>query len=137
MPPGGGAYAFRLGNSGTGGQAERATYFVHVPVGMSNYSLVYRYATVLQDPGHTVAQQPRFLVRAFDSATLAPVPCADYSYVVSASLPGFISVGTGAATIRYLPWSTGVVDLSGMAGTTVGVEFTTADCSLEIGRAHV
>ncbi len=139
VPPGGGAFAFRLGNSGTGAQSERATYFVHVPVGMSNYSLVYRYATVLQDAGHSADEQPRFLVRAFDSATLAPIPCADYSYVVGAGLPGFISVGTGAATIRYLPWSTGVVDLSGMAGTTVGVEFTTADCSLggHYGYAYI
>ncbi|GAA4461641.1 hypothetical protein GCM10023093_06630 [Nemorincola caseinilytica] len=129
LPPGGGSYAFRLGNNGTSAQAERATYFVNVPSSVSNYSLVYRYATVLQDPGHPAAQQPRFIVRAYDSATLAPIPCADYSYVVNASLPGFITVGSGSASIRYLPWSTGVIDLSGMGGSTVGIEFTTADCS--------
>lgn len=139
LPPGSGAYAFRLGNNATGAQAERATYYVNIPATVTNYSLIYRYATVLQDAGHSADQQPRFTVRAFDSATLAPIPCADYSYVVSASLPGFITVGSGSAAIRYLPWSTGVVDLSGMAGTTVGIEFTTTDCSLggHYGYAYI
>jgi len=126
LAPGSGSYSFRLGNSGTGRQIDRATYYVHVPVGFSNFSMIYRYAIVLQDPSHTAAQQPRFTVRAFDSATLSPVPCAHYNYVATASMPGFISVGS----VRYLPWSTGALDLSGMGGTTVAVEFTTADCSL-------
>lgn len=131
VPPGGGNFAFRLGNNGTGAQAERALYYVHIPASVSNYSLVYRYATVLQDIGHPAVQQPRFTVKAFDSATLAPVPCADFSYVVSATLPGFVTYTPpgGGTPVRYLPWSTAVMDLSGMAGTTVGVEFTTTDCS--------
>ena len=129
VPPGAGSYAFKLGNSGTGAQAERAIYYVHVPASMDNYSLVYRYAVVLQDPSHTVDQQPRFTVKAFDSTTLTPVPCADYTYVASTSLLGFVTVGGAGGSIVYLPWATGSIDLSGMAGTTVAVEFTTADCS--------
>lgn len=135
LAPGSGSYSFRLGNNSTGRQIDRATYFVHVPPGLSNFSMIYRYATVLQDPSHSATQQPRFLVRAFDSATLAPVPCANYTYVVNSSLPGFISVGN----VRYLPWKTGALDLSGMAGTTVAVEFTTTDCALggHYGYAYV
>jgi gliding motility-associated-like protein len=50
-------------------------------------------------------------------------------------MPGFISVGS----VRYLPWSTGALDLSGMGGTTVAIEFTTADCALggHYGYAYI
>ncbi len=135
LAPGSGSYSFRLGNNSTGRQIDRATYYVNVPAGFSNFSMIYRYATVLQDPSHSAAQQPRFVVRAFDSATLAPVPCANYNYVATASMPGFISVGS----VRYLPWSTGALDLSGMGGTTVAIEFTTADCALggHYGYAYI
>ena len=135
LAPGSGSYSFRLGNNSTGRQIDRATYYVNVPAGFSNFSMIYRYATVLQDPSHSAAQQPRFVVRAFDSATLSPVPCANYNYVATASMPGFISVGS----VRYLPWSTGALDLSGMGGTTVAIEFTTADCSLggHYGYAYI
>lgn len=138
LAPGGGNHSFRLGNNGTGAQAERAIYYVRIPIGVTNYSLVYRYAVVMQDPSHTAAQQPRFTVQAYDSTTLAPVPCASYNYV-SGAIPGFITVGSGASSIRYLPWSTAAVDLSGMAGTTVAIEFTTADCSLggHYGYAYI
>ncbi len=145
LAPGGGAYSFKLGNKGTGSQAERATYFVHVPATATNYSLVYRYAVVLQDEGHPPEQQPRFVVRAYDSATTASLPCAEYNYVASATLPGFTASTCASclpvpgdptdpadfnAPIWYKDWTTATIDLSGAAGTTVGIDFTTTDCSL-------
>src|SRR4051812_47414533 len=47
----GGSYSMRLGNSNTGSEAEKARYYIHVPTGVSNYSLIYRYAVVLEDAG--------------------------------------------------------------------------------------
>ena len=136
VPPGTGTYAMRLGNKNTGREAERALYYIHVPTSTSNYSLVYRYAVVFQDPGHTTGQ-PRFEVEVFDSATLTPVPCAQYTYVAGGTLPGFMASTcttcapnpSASTPIFYKDWTTSSIDLSGYGGTTVGVRFTSADCS--------
>jgi gliding motility-associated-like protein len=134
VPPGAGTYTMKLGNSSVGAQAEKLRYFINVPSGASSYSLFYRYAIVLQDPSHSAAEQPRFEVRAYDSATNTPLPCAQFSYVTTASLPGFYSVtsGTcftsGGSPIRCKAWTTQSLNLSGMGGTTVAVDFATGDC---------
>lgn len=136
LAPGSGAYSFKLGNKGTGGQAERARYYVHVPASVANYSLVYRYAVVFQDPNHTTGQ-PRFVVEAFDSASLVPVPCATYTYVADAGLPGFTlspcntcsPSSTAGNPVYYKDWTTSSIDLSGYGGTTVAIQFTSTDCS--------
>jgi len=138
LAPGGGSYSFKLGNKSTGAQAERAVYYVHVPATISNYSLVYRYAVVFQNPpSHSAAQQPRFEVKAFDSASMAPIPCAEYTYIASSGLPGFMnspcttcSPNPSTSTpIFYKDWTTSSIDLSSAAGTTVAIEFTNTDCS--------
>src|SRR4051812_9500333 len=89
IPPGGGAYTMKLGNTSIQAQAEKLRYYVHVPAGSTSYSLFYRYAVVLEDPSHPATQQPRFEVRVFDSATNSAFPCAQYSYITGAGLPGF------------------------------------------------
>ena len=127
VAPGGGNYSIKLGNTATGAQAERVRYYVHVPTGVNNYSLAYRYAVVFQDPSHTPSQQPRFEVKAFDSSTNIQIPCASFSYVASSSLPGF-SLSTVGYQIWYKPWTTATLNLSGYAGKTVIVEFSTGDC---------
>ena len=129
VAPGGGSYSMKLGNSGVNYQAERARYYVHVPTGITNYGLVYRFAVVLEDPSHAAAIQPRFLVGATDSATGAPVngTCATYSYVAGGSLPGFMTSSAGSS-VYYLPWTTASINLSGLGGTTVIIDFTSCDC---------
>jgi gliding motility-associated-like protein len=130
VAPGGGSYSLKLGNNGTGGQAEKARFYIHIPPGSDNYSLIYRYAVVFQDPGHIPSEQPRFVVNAFDSATLAPVPCAQYTYVSDGSIPGFMTSTVAGTTVRYKDWTTSTIDLSGLAGVTVGIDFTSGDCDL-------
>ena len=57
--PLGGGYSLQLGDSQNHSLAEKARYYVHVPAGVNNYSLIYRYAVVFEDPGggHTPAQK--------------------------------------------------------------------------------
>ena len=129
VAPGGGNYSLKLGNSSTGAQAERARYHVRVPTGLSNYSLIYRYAVVLQNPGHTVTEQPRFEVKAYDSATNALLTCGQFSYVSSSSLPGF-TLSPYGSQVWYKSWSSASIDLSGQAGKTIIVEFSSGDCGL-------
>ncbi len=129
VAPGGGAYSLKLGNSGVNAQAEKARYYVHVPTGVSNYALVYRFAVVLEDPGHTTTQQPKFEVTATDSATGAAVACANYSYVAGGTLPGF-AASSAASGVYYLPWTTASINLSGTGGQTIIIDFASGDCAL-------
>lgn len=129
VSPGGGLYSLKLGNSSVGAQAEKATYYVHVPATISNYSLVYRYAVVFQDPSHSLLQQPRFEVTASDSVTGTPIPCAQFTHVSAPGLPGF-QVSAIDPFVYYKSWATGTLNLSGLAGSTIVVEFATGDCSL-------
>ena len=96
VSPGGGLFSMHLGNDSNGAHSEKARYYVRVPTGVVNFALVYRYAVVLENPGHPPSIQPRFEVNAYDSITSTPIPCAAYSYVADASLPGFILSPVGS-----------------------------------------
>ncbi|MCB0697999.1 MAG: hypothetical protein KDC07_11575, partial [Chitinophagaceae bacterium] len=125
----GGSYSLMLGNDINGAQAERARYYVHVPNTAGKHVLLYRYAIVMQDPGHSPNDQPRFEVEAFDSATNAQLPCSHVTYVSSSSLPGFVQSKYSLGTpVFYKPWTTATIDLSGYIGRTVAIQFSSADC---------
>jgi gliding motility-associated-like protein len=124
---GAGNYSMRIGSDTVLYCTERATYYIRVPAGSTNYSLVYKYAVVMQDPGHASTQQPRFEVNAFDSASSSPISCAQYSYVAGA-LPGFL-ISTVETDVYYHAWATSSINLSGLGGTTVRIDFTAGDCS--------
>lgn len=135
VAPNSGVFSFRLGNDQIGAEAERARFFVKVPAsgGTSNFYLVFRYAVVFEDPQHATADQPRFEVNAYDSATGTPIPCAQFSFVSTASLPGFAAStkpGTGGATVYYKPWAQASLNLSGNAGKTIALDFASGDCAL-------
>ena len=127
VAPGGGSYSLKLGNVNVGSQAERARYYIRVPNNQSDYIFIYKYAVVFQDPGHITSAQPRFEVNAYDSATQAPVPCNQFTYISSSNLPGFFQspVNTG---VYYKPWTTATIDLTGYAGKTIALDFSSGDC---------
>lgn len=129
VAPGGGSYSLKLGNANTGRQAEKARYYVNVPTGVTNYALIYRFAVVLEDPtSHGVGEKPRFEVNASDSATGVDIPCAQYAYVSTSSLPGFTRSSRGGGDVFYKSWSTANINLSGLGGTTVVIDFASGDC---------
>lgn len=127
VSPGGGTYSLKLGNASTGAQAEKARYYITVPASVSNFSLVYRYAVVFQNPNHTPAQQPRFEVNVYDAATNLPLACNQFTYVASSTLPGFQLSPVGTQ-VFYKDWTTATLDLSGLGGQTIIVDFATGDC---------
>lgn len=150
IAPGGGSYSLRVGNNVTGGSTEKARFYIHIPPGSDNYSLIYRYAVCFEDPGpsHTPIEKPQFIVAVFDSAATAmsggAVPvlvgdtaCSYFKYTAGGILPGFSTnstCGTCSPTstptnpVQYKSWTTSTVDLSGLAGTTVGIDFISSDC---------
>ncbi|MBS1564865.1 MAG: gliding motility-associated C-terminal domain-containing protein [Bacteroidetes bacterium] len=127
--PYGGNYSVKLGNDGTGAQAEGMSYTFTVPVVADTFTFTYYYAVVLQNPSHADYDQPRFFVSAYDVVTGAPITCASYNYVSTAGLPGF-QQSAGRADVLYKTWSPVSIQFSGLAGRQVRLEFKTADCTL-------
>ncbi|MBW7840967.1 MAG: PKD domain-containing protein, partial [Chitinophagaceae bacterium] len=122
VPPG---YNFsaRLGNNGTGAQGEALQYsFLVSP---ANALFIYNYAVVLEDPGHTPAQQPRFELRVMDAGGNT-IPCTFYQVAAAGSIPGFQNFGA----VRWKNWTQVGVDLSSYTGQIVTIEARSGDCSL-------
>lgn len=131
----GGTYSARLGNSGSGAQAERLLYTFNVTP-QSNL-IVYKYAVLMQSPGdHSSSEQPRFEVRVRDQNGNT-IPCTFYQIAAGGNnpTPGFSNCGTW----RYKPWTTVGVDVSNYIGQTVTVDFATGDCDLgaHAGYAYI
>ncbi len=135
VAPGGGSYSLQLGNDVHGDFQKRARYYIHVPQGMSNYSFTYKMAVVVEDPSHSPSLQPKVVLRAYDSASTQPIPCTERIYVASNTMAGF-STSNNNPTVRYLPWNTGVIDLSGYAGNTVIVDVETYNCYAGVHFAY-
>ncbi|MFM7386900.1 MAG: hypothetical protein ACKO5L_01940, partial [Bacteroidota bacterium] len=100
MIPPGSTFSARLGNSSTGAQGERLTYTMNVTA--QNSLFIYKYAVVLQDPGHSPAQQPVFQMRLLNqNGNQINGNCGQYS--VYAGQPGqnFQTCGS----VKWLPWT--------------------------------
>lgn len=124
MVPPGSTTSARLGNSVTGAQAEQLIYTLNVT--QQNALFVYKYAVVLEDAGHTAADQPSFNIRLLNSSGVAiGGNCGAYSVYAGQAGQNFLTCG-GA---RYLPWTAIAVDLTPYIGQTISIEFTTKDCS--------
>ncbi|MEY3049474.1 MAG: hypothetical protein RL365_1512 [Bacteroidota bacterium] len=123
VPPGGN-YSAMVGDfTGAGAQASRLQYqFTITP--QSNMIIV-SYAVVLQDPGHSVSQQPRFEAQLYDAAG-NPLPCTFYQVAAANGVPGFQNCGQ----YRWKDWTTFGVDVTSYMGQTITLDVATGDCSL-------
>lgn len=136
--PNGSNYSIQLGNSSTGRQAEQVSYTFTIPADKNNYSIIYNYAVVLQNPTHATWQQPKFTANVFDVTNNAYIDCSSFSYAASSNLPGF-KRSPVADSVFYKPWTPVTIKLSGYAGRTIRIEFTTNDCTIggHFGYAYV
>ena len=133
VSPTGGQYSARLGNNGANYKAERLRYTYTVTP--SSDLLIYKYAVVLEDPSHNVNSQPRFEIKILDATgNLIDPVCGYYKVIAQPFLPGWHFCGN-----IYSDWNTVGVDLSGLVGQSVTVEFTTGDCGQggHFGYAYV
>jgi hypothetical protein len=124
--PNGSGYSVRLGNSLAGGQAEGISYTFVIPAGQNDYSIIYNYAVVFENPTHLPQEQPRFTSKVFNVTDNQYISCGSFEFVASSNLPGFQQAG---GDVFFKPWSPVTVNLSGYAGKTVRLEFTTNDCA--------
>jgi hypothetical protein len=132
LPPGG-SVSCRLGNSNNGSESEALTYdFI---VGPENESFTYSFVLVLQEPGHSPADQPFFTtIIEVDGVPLSG--CGFYS--VFAGEPGS-TFQPGEGEVIWTDWKKRTVDLSAYQGSHAKITFITADCgfSAHFGYAHL
>lgn len=131
--PNGSGYSIQLGNSATGAKAESITYTFTIPDTQNDYSIIYNYAVVLDNPSpntqpHAPHQMPKFSSKVFDVSANKYIDCGSFEFVTSTDLPGFKQSQTRAYTF-YKDWAPITIKLSGYAGKTIRLEFSTNDCT--------
>jgi gliding motility-associated-like protein len=123
LPAPGFAQVARLGNPVNGAEAEGLSYTILVDP--TNALFIYTYAVVLEDPGHAVADQPRFELQVRDQNNNI-IPCTFYEVAAGAGIPGFQTTGG----VVWKNWEQVGVDLSAYMGQTITIEARTGDCAL-------
>jgi gliding motility-associated-like protein len=136
--PNGSNHSVKLGNDNTGNQAEGVSYTYNIPPNAANFSILYQYAVVFENPGHSPEEQPRFRATVLNVTDNDTIDCVSFDFTSSGNLPGF-KTAPGHSAVLYKDWTPVSLDLSGYAGKTIRLEFTTADCTLggHFGYAYV
>lgn len=136
--PNGSGYSVRLGNSGGNHEAESISYTYTIPAGLTNFSMLFHYAVVLQDFNHQPYEKPRFQARITDLTTGAAIPCVNFDFVTSGSLPGF-AFSPVNPSVLYKDWTPITINLNGFIGRTIQLEFITSDCvyNAHFGYAYI
>ncbi|MDR7371486.1 gliding motility-associated C-terminal domain-containing protein [Flavobacterium aquidurense] len=132
IPPGE-SFSVKLGNEINGSEGETLVYSMNVTP--ENSIFLYKYAIIVQDPGHKPSDQPGFSVRITDinGVTIDPL-CGDYQVYAGQrdqnfSFCTYIDPETGARqNVNWTPWKTVGVNLSPYIGKIIKIEFTTKDC---------
>lgn len=142
--PNGSQYSVKLGNTASppGRQVSEVSYTFTVPATTTGFSMMIWYAVVLFDPGggggHSSVQRPRFKAKITDMTTNTTVPCVDFDFISSATLPGFTPSPLNSNVI-YKDWTPVSINLSGLVGRSIKVELGAYDCTLggHFGYAYV
>ncbi len=116
-------YSVRLGNWNTGAEAESISYDWLVDT-MEADILLLKYAAVLEEPGHSPSEQPRFDFEILDQNGNRIDPTCGYaSFIASASL-GWNVVGE----VLWKDWTNVGFDVSTYHGQNIRIRLTTYDC---------
>ena len=119
-------YSVRLGNWRTGAEAESIVYEFNVDT-TNGAILLLKYAAVLENPGHTAIEQPRFRFEVLDANDqLVDAQCLSADFVASSAL-GWNTCNVGG-TILWKDWTYVGADLTAYHGQSVRIRLTTYDC---------
>lgn len=117
----------QLGNSSTGAEAESISYDYFVDTTQFDM-LTLKYAVVLQNPDHTLENQPRFTLEILDSSgVLIDSTCAFADFYASGDL-GWNQNTYNNSIIIWKDWTTVGVDIAPYHGQDVKIRLTTYDC---------
>jgi gliding motility-associated-like protein len=139
IPPGE-SYSARLGNEKSGAEAEKLVYDISVTD--QNSLFIYKYAVVVEDPGHDYNDQPGFSVRILDDNGNEIDPtCGVYEVYAGKPDQNFQECFNADSEIfvKWLPWKTVGLNLAPYIGQNLTIEFTTKDCSFgaHFGYAYI
>ncbi len=136
--PNGSGHSVILGNEGVGAQAEMISYEFNVPANVTDYSIFFHYAVVLEDPNHNTEQQPRFRARLINVATGDPIECVNFDFTANGGIPGFQESSLKPGVL-YKDWPPETLNLAPFAGSRIRLEFITSDCTLmgHFGYAYI
>lgn len=140
--PNGSGYSIRLGNDLAGTEAEGISYEFTIPANRNEYSLIYHYAVVFQDPSHQPYEQPRMETEITNVTDNTVINCSSFTfYPVGSPLPGFYLSPNpvGNTPVWCKNWTAVSVNLDGNAGKTIRLFFKTADCTFRrhFGYAYI
>lgn len=130
--PNGSHYSVKLGNHATGSQAESISYTYTIPATVTTFSMLFYYAVVLESPGHTLVNQPRFQARIIDVLTNTPINCVNFDFIPGTTPGGFQTsplAGNLNSPVLYKDWTPISINLSAYIGKTITLEFITRDCA--------
>jgi len=132
--PNGSGFTAKIGNEtasvtgGIGKEASGISYTYTIPATTTNFSVLFQYAIVLENPGHLPEEQPRFRARIRDLSTGNTIPCVTFDFTASGGLPGFLPSPVNPNVI-YKDWTPVTLNLSGLAGRTIEIEFIVSECT--------
>lgn len=134
----GGKYTLKLGTSDFEDLAERVAYTFTIPPGVNDYTLIYHYALVFSDKGPDGFKLPPqciadlqmfFRVRLHNLTDNTYMECGS-AYVNNSQDTGYTAIDFPVLRRAFVkPWSAVLANLSGYAGKTFRLEFTTSHCS--------
>ena len=131
-------YSVKLGNSATGRIANKIEYLLNVPSGSNTFNVTYAYALVLQNPGHSANDQPKFVSTVKDLSkptNSQKIVCASKEYYVGDGQ----TYGLTSGGINFIDWQEVSFDLSQYSGKQISISFEVYDCTLggHYGYAYV
>lgn len=137
--PNGSGYSVKLGMEQGGSDAHGLNYTFTVPDTNADFSLIYNYAVVLENPTHQPHEQPQLSVRIFNVTDNKYEDCGSFQFIASANLPGFQLASGSRPNVFYKDWAPITLKLLSYAGKTLRLEFTVNDCSLggHFGYAYI
>jgi gliding motility-associated-like protein len=127
-PPDLSSCAIRLGNPIPGWGAEKIEYNFSIPQTVTDYTFMYQYALVFEDPGHSQSEQPRFRVQLTDENTGQIVYCASVDYTAGYGGASYFSQSTADPQVFFKPWTPVFINLGRYSGHSLKLTFTTMDC---------
>lgn len=124
VPPGEEA-SVRLGNWLLGAEGESFTYAYDVDTNV--FDLMYlRYAVVMQNPGHTMQNQPRFTLEILNANDTLIDPVCGYADFYASDSLGWNTVPN--STVIWKDWTLVGFDITPYHGQRILVRLTTRDC---------
>lgn len=137
--PNGSGYSVKLGTASGGRDAHGLSYTFTVPKTSGDYSIIYNYAVVLENPPHQPHEQPLFSVKVFNVTDNRYENCGSFQFIAAANLPGFKLSNAGRPNVYYKDWAPITLKLPGFEDKTLRLEFTINDCTLggHFGYAYI